>query len=74
MKKILIICTLLMVGCKKEILAPNLCGKVTELVEWNNKKYVHISLGKDEIAVEVQSFKGAKVGQNYCTGVDISKY
>jgi hypothetical protein len=63
-----------MVGCKKEILAPNLCGKVTELVEWNNKKYVHISLGKDEISVEVSDFKGAKVGQMYCTEVDFSKY
>jgi hypothetical protein len=74
MKKILILCTLLMVGCKKEILAPNICGKVTELVEWNNKKYVHLSLGKDEISIEVQSLKGITVGQNYCTKIDITKY
>jgi hypothetical protein len=75
MKKILILCTLLMVGCKKETLLPNLCGKVTELVQWNGKKYIHLSpYGKDEISVEVSDFKGIAVGQNYCTEVDFSKY
>jgi hypothetical protein len=74
MKKILILCTLLMVGCKKEIVLPSLCGKVTEVVEWDGKKYVHITFGKDEISIEVQDFKGAKVGQMYCTKIDITKY
>jgi hypothetical protein len=63
-----------MVGCKKEILTPNICGKVTELVEWNGKKYVHITFGKDEISIEVQSLKGITVGQNYCAEVDFRKY
>jgi len=74
MKKILILCTLLMVGCKKEMLVMDICGKVTEVVEWNGKKYVHISLGKDEIAVEVQSLKGITVGETYCSKIDFRNY